>query len=67
MLKPATMMILSTDEAPIVILTAIVIEYQKEYSTLSKNIQEYQDISKWEDGCKSWPHFSFSHEEYQQH
>ena len=46
MLKPATMMILSADEAPIVILTAIVIEYQKEYSTLSKNIQEYQDISK---------------------
>ena len=46
MLKQATMMILSADKAPIVILTAIIIEYHKEYSTL-KNIQEYPGISRY--------------------
>ena len=47
MLKLATMMILSADKAPIVILTAVVIEYHKECSTISKNIQEYPGISRY--------------------
>ena len=46
MLKQATMMILSSDKAPIVILTANVIAYHKEYSIISKNTQEYQEIYK---------------------